>query len=96
MKDVIYGIAKTIMDGLKDAEAQYEYARTANESGKHDLALRHIEEAKKRLAGVKEWYDFGTKMLGDKPESIVGVFMELFLQWHRGVVDKLATFKPGA
>ena len=94
---VFYGIAKTIMDGCKDADQQYEFAQAAKAQGKPDLAIRHIEEAKKRLAGVKEWYDIGTKqMQSENPEPMVEAVMELLLQHHRSTLDKIATFKPGA
>lgn len=53
----IKGIVKTITDGLKDADMHIEWAEEAKEEGNHDLATLHINEAKKRLDGVKEWYD---------------------------------------
>ena len=49
---VFYGIAKTIMDGTKDADQQYDFAVAAKAEGKPEIAAKHIEEAKKRLAGV--------------------------------------------
>lgn len=94
---VFYGIAKTIMDGCKDADQQYDFAVQAKTEGKPEIAMRHIEEAKKRLAGVKEWYDVGVKLLAaEKPEPMVEAVMELLLQHHRSTLEKIATFKPGA
>ena len=58
---------------------------------------QHIEEAKKRLVGVKEWYDIGVKLLAsEKPEPLVEAVMELLMQQHRSALDKIAQFKPGA
>ena len=69
----------------------------AKTEGKPEIAMRHIEEAKKRLAGVKEWYDVGVKLLAaEKPEPMVEAVMELLLQHHRSTLEKIATFKPGA
>ena len=69
---VFYGIAKTIMDGTKDADQQYDFAMQAKAEGKPEIAAKHIEEAKKRLAGVKEWYDIGVKLLAsEKSEPLV-------------------------
>ncbi len=94
---VVYGIAKTIMDGCKDADQQYDFAQTAKSQGKPELAARHIEEAKKRLVGVKEWYDIGVKqMSSEKPEPMVEAVMELLMQYHRSALDKVNQFKPGA
>lgn len=94
---VFYGVAKTIMDGCKDAAQQYDFAQTAKAEGKTELAGKHIDEAKKRLAGVKEWYDIGAKLVAaDKAEPMVEAVMELLLQYYRGELDKIAQFKPGA
>jgi hypothetical protein len=94
---VFYGIAKTIMDGTKDADQQYDFAMQAKADGKPEIAAKHIEEAKKRLAGVKEWYDIGVKLLAaEKSEPLVDAVMELLMQHHRASLDKIAQFKPGA
>ena len=34
---------------------QYDYAEEAMHEGEYELATLHINEAKKRLDGVKEW-----------------------------------------
>lgn len=94
MKSTVYGIAKTILDGLKDADAQIEYAKTA--AGKPDVVNRHIEEAKRRLTGVKEWCDIMRKEMGDKPDPIAEVYLDLMLQWHRNAVERIVNAKPGA
>ncbi len=94
---VFYGIAKTIMDGCKDADQQYDFAMQAKADGKPEIAARHIDEAKKRLVGVKEWYDIGVKLLAsEKSEPLVEAVMELLMQQHRGALDKINQFKPGA
>lgn len=95
MRDIAYGIAKTIMDGIKDAEMQYEYAVAASELGKPDISGRHIEEAKKRLIGVKEWTDYGAKILGGSPDTLAPVLLELLNQQQKQALDKIASFKPG-
>ena len=99
MHEVIEGIAKTAMDGLRDAEMQYEYAEEAKESGSHEFAMLHIEEAKRRLAGVKEWYDRGMKLMhsdGRHADSMADVFIEHHKQWYRSLNEKINAFKPGA
>ncbi|MBQ8551740.1 MAG: hypothetical protein IJ428_02880 [Clostridia bacterium] len=95
MHDVMYGIAKTVTDSLRDADMQYTYAKVACDEGKNDIGIRHIEEAKRRLTGVKEWHDVGVKIMGDNSDPLAGVFLELIMQWHRELAEKIATFKPG-
>lgn len=96
MRDIAYGIAKTIMDGIKDAEMQYDYAVAASELGKVEIASRHIEEAKKRLIGVREWTDYGAKVLsGAKPDTLAPVLVELLNSQQKQALDKIAAFKPG-
>ena len=96
MKDVLDGIARTVLDGIRDAEMQYGYAEKARESGKADIAIRHNEEAKRRLQGVKEWYDIGMKLVGDKLDPLAAMLMEHNRKNYRSLIDKVATFKPGA
>lgn len=97
MKDCMSGVCRTVLDNIKDADMQMDWAESAKERGNHDLAQYHAEEAKKRLAGVKEWYDIGVKLLAsEKSEPLVDAVMELLMQHHRASLDKIAQFKPGA
>ena len=96
MKEVLKGIIRTAMDSLKDAEMQIGYAEGAKAEAKTDIALRHIEEAKRRLQGVKEWYDIGMKMSGNEVNPVSDMLMEYHKRLYRDLVDKVATFKPGA
>ncbi len=94
MKKVIAGIAQTITDGIKDAEMQYTYATQAAEAGKPEVAMKHIEDAKQRLAGAKMWIDYGGKLLADDP--LAEVLVEILMRTHKSALEKIAAFKPGA
>lgn len=95
-KEIMHGIAKTAMDGIKDAEMQYEYAEEAAEHGNHEAAMLHIEEARKRLEGAKMWYDRGIKMYGEHIDPLAETMMEHYRKWYRDVLDRVMTFKPKA
>ena len=95
-KEILHGIAKTAMDGVKDAEMQYEYAKEAAEHGNHEAAMLHIEEARKRLEGAKMWYARGMKMHGDKIDPVAEMMMEHYRGWYRDLLDRVTKFKPGA
>ena len=72
-KEILQSIARTAMDGVKDAQMQYEYAEKAAEHGNHEAAMFHIEEAKRRLEGAKTWYDRGMKMHGDHVDPLADI-----------------------
>lgn len=98
MHHVMKGIAKTAMDGLKDAEMQYGYAMDAHAEGSHEFAALHIEEAKHRLSGVKEWYDRGVKLMGGDMRAmdpVAEALVEHYKNWYHTLSDKIASFKPG-
>lgn len=92
---IIYGIAKTIMDGNKDATQQLDFAASAKSQGKPEIAMKHAEEAKRRLSGVKEWHDLGIKTLNaEKPEPIAEAVMDLLNQQCRELMERANSFKP--
>ena len=98
MHEVLEGIAKTVMDNIRDAEMQYGYAEEAKEHGNHELAALHIEESRKRLAGAKEWYDRGMHMLGGdmhKIDPMAALLMQHHKEWYHSIQHKVDTFKPG-
>lgn len=89
-----FGIGKTIMDGCKDASQQYDFAIAAKNAGDQEIAIKHIEEAKRRLSGVKEWYDIGMRYIAtEKQGSIAEDIMALLNQQYRELVDKVNQFK---
>lgn len=91
--DIMKGIVKTITDGIKDSEMQYEYAVTAKNAGKTDLAALHIEEAKNRLGKVKEWYERAVAMENSRVDEIAELLMERYREWYHAILDKVLKFK---
>lgn len=74
--ECIGGVVKTIMDGLKDARLQLDWAVEAHRTGEPELARMHLEEARKRLAGVKDWYRDGYALLGKQSDDDVACALE--------------------
>lgn len=94
MKEVIADIARTVTDGIRDADMQYAYAERAAKAGKPDIAAKHIEEARIRLNGAKMWIDLGGKLFADDP--LAEVLTEMLMATHKSAMEKIANFKPGA
>ena len=92
--DVIRGMVKTVIDGIKDSDYQLKYAHTAKNSGHHDIAALHIEEAKRRLSGAKEWYDRAKGAADGHNEAVTDALMGYYKDWYREVMDKVARFEP--
>lgn len=92
--DVIRGMVKTVIDGIKDSDCQLKYAHTAKDSGHHDIAALHIEEAKRRLSGVKEWYDRAKGAADGHNEAVTDALMGYYKDWYREIMDKVARFEP--
>lgn len=92
--DVIRGMIKTIIDGIKDSDYQLKYAHTAKNSGHHDIAALHIEEAKRRLSGTKEWYDRAKGAADGHNEAVTDALMGYYKDWYREIMDKVARFEP--
>lgn len=89
----IKGIVKTITDGLKDANMQYDWAEEAKKDGKTELAHLHITEAKKRLDGAKEWYDKAKAMFPlSEPTELEEMLMCHYKNWYRELLDKVEKF----
>ena len=90
------GIVKTITDGIKDANMQYDWAEEAKKNGKTELAHLHIAEAKKRLDGVKEWYDKAMAMFPNSdPTELEEIFICHYKKWYHDVRDKVESFHRG-
>lgn len=90
----VKGLVRTMLDGLKDASMQYEWAMNAHRSGDKELAALHHAEATKRLAGVKEWYGKAQTMMGDKPLDPVGEVLKCyFVDWYHDLNGKVAAMK---
>lgn len=87
------GIVKTITDGLKDANMQVEWGERAKDGGNPELAMLHFHEAKKRLDGVKEWYD---KAKGMHTESNFTPLEEMLMchykHWYHELLEKVGKF----
>lgn len=97
MKDCMTGICRTVLDNIKDADMQMDWAEAAKEHGNHDLAQYHAEEAKKRLQAAKEWYDRGMKMHGgEKMEPLAEALIARERDHYHEVLNRATNFKPGA
>lgn len=94
-KEIIKGLAKTIIDGIKDAQMQLDYAEEAREHGETEIAHLHINEAHKRMNGVKEWYDYVTAKMGKHHEGDMAyhAMEEHYRDWARNIRERIAEFK---
>ena len=89
-RDVAYGVTKTIMVGLKDAQMQCEYAEKAEKHGDHELAALHRAEAEDRLDGVHEWYRRAERMgiLSDELTPAEEAMIHHHKEWYRSMREK--------
>ena len=91
----IEGLIRTMLDGLKDASMQYEWAMNAHRAGDKELTALHHSEAMKRLNGVKEWYEKSKSMMGDKTLDPIGEVLKCyFVDWYHDLNAKVAAMKP--
>lgn len=91
--EVMRGLMRTVMDGLKDTQMQYEYAQAAMRHGEPTLARAHIEEAHKRLTGVQEWWKHADAMAGD--DAVYGMAMEYYREWCHKLKAEIEAFMTG-
>lgn len=100
IKDCMSGVCRTVLDNIKDADMQLDWAEAAKERGNHELAQYHAEEAKSRLRTAKEWYDRGVKMHeqsgGGKMEPLTEALIEREREHYHEIMNRAANFKPGA
>lgn len=100
IKDCMSGVCRTVLDNIKDADMQLDWAEAAKERGNHELAQYHAEEAKSRLRTAKEWYDRGVKMHeqsgGSKMEPLTEALIEREREHYHEIMNRAANFKPGA
>ena len=90
----IKGIVKTIVDLIRDANMQYDYAEEAMEAGEYDLASLHISEAKKRIEGAKEWYDKAKNMFpSEKHTELEEILVNHYKHWYRDVKEDIEKFR---
>ena len=87
--EMICGAAKTVADGLRDAQMQYEYADHAREHGDTEMAAKHISEAHRRLVGVSEWLS----VLDESEEAhqpLAKTLLGQYRHWHDDLMEKVA------
>lgn len=100
IKDCMSGVCRTVLDNIKDADMQLDWAEAAKERGNHELAQFHAEEAKSRLRTAKEWYDRGVKMHeqsgGGKMDPLTEALIERERDHYHEIMNRAANFKPGA
>lgn len=94
-KEVIRGLARTIIDGIKDAQMQIDYAEEAREHGESEIAHLHLNEAHKRMNGVKEWYEFAEAKMGKHHDGDMAyhAMEEHYRDWARKIRERIAEFK---
>jgi hypothetical protein len=95
---LIKGMVKTIIDGIKDAQMQYEYAETALKQDDHTFAALHINEAHKRLMGVCEWYKKAKDVIGehgddDEDDIITDVLVNEYKDWYYNLKQRVESMK---
>jgi hypothetical protein len=95
---LIKGMVKTIIDGIKDAQMQYEYAETALNHDDHTFAALHINEANKRLMGVCEWYKKAKDVIGehgddDEDDIITDVLVNEYKDWYYNLKQRVESMK---
>jgi hypothetical protein len=90
----IEGLIRTMLDGLKDASMQYEWAQSAHRAGDKEIAALHHGEAMERLNGVKKWYEKARALMGDKPLDPIGeVLKNYFVNWYHDLLGKVTAMK---
>lgn len=94
---LVKGVVKTIIDGVKDAQMQYEYAEIAMKHDDHTFAALHINEAHKRLTGVCEWYKKAEEMLprkdDDEDDMVTDVLIHEYKDWYHNLKHRVESFK---
>lgn len=93
--DIVRNMTKTIVDGIKDAQMQYEYACDARKAGEPATAKLHIDEAAKRLDGVMAWWHKAQEMgaVKEKESTVADALMWHYKDWYRTLKAKIAEFK---
>lgn len=91
-KQCINGIICSEMDGIKDAEKHYNYAITAKEEGNKELARMHIEEAMRRLDGVKDWHKRTETMVEWEKNSVTEAIKEKGKEHYIDLMEKVRNF----
>lgn len=93
---LIKGVVKTIIDGIKDAQMQCEYAEEAMEHGEKQLHDLHMNEVKKRLTGVEEWYKKANELFPNKEHSpVLDIFTKEYKDWYQKLKHKADAYKMG-
>lgn len=89
------GIVNTIIDGIKDAQMQYEYACEAKAAGNAELAKIHLAEANKRIGGVSEWHKLAEGMIErrDEHDPVYTAMYDYYADWARTLRGKIAEMK---
>lgn len=92
---VVKGIVKTIVDGIKDAQMQYDYACEAHKAGAAAIAKAHIEEASKRLDGVQLWYKRAEESEDMRKDDspIAEALMSHYKEWYHNLRTRVGDFK---
>lgn len=92
---LIGGIVNTIIDGIKDAQMQYDYACDAKKAGEPELAKLHINEAERRMNGVAEWRKAAESFIGSAhhDDAVFAAMYAHYADWAHTLRAKIAEFK---
>lgn len=90
---LMHGIVRTMTDGVRDANMQYDYAVEAKEHGDHELAAHHIEEARARISGAKAWHERARKHTEGHTDPIIKVMDDEWCAWYHMVEKNISEFK---
>lgn len=94
-QELICGVAKTVTDGLRDAQMQYEWAERAAGMDDHDLSAKHLSEAKRRLSGVSDWMTILDRYEEAKM-PLTKALLEHYKGWHDELLRKVEHFHATA
>lgn len=87
-------IVKTIIDGIKDAQMQYEYACESKKAGELTYAKKHAEEAAMRLTGVMTWYKMVTDNYSlDDESAAFNAMKDTYVDWYRELHARVTDFR---
>ena len=89
--EMLCGAARTVTDGLKDAQMQYEWAEKARDHGDHEMAQKHISEAHKRLSGIADWMAL-LEETEDAKTPLCRVLLDHYKHWHRDLTERVEHF----
>lgn len=92
---LVKGMVNTMIDGIKDAQMQYDYACAAKKADERELAKLHIDEAERRISGVSAWHRAAEEMLGERQhgDAAFDAMYEHYADWAHSLRAKIGEFE---